>query len=816
MQLQKVLPALVALLLIAAACSAPGDVMPQFLATRTPTPTPTYTPTPTHTPTPTPTPTPTSTPTPTPDPAEWLSDAERALHNGDYEAAAATYRDLIELPVDRRLTAQSQLGLGAAHLRAGDYGPAIDAFRDLINAHPESEQAHEAHFLLADALVGAGAPLSATQAYSAYLSASTVITAYVHQSMGNALYAGGAYTSAIEAYAHAVAGAPDRSFEVGTREQIAAAHIALGNYDAAVAQYDAILDVARIPTYRARIEHKAAETLLQAGEIEAGYARHRTVVESYYLNHSPYVTYYPYLSLVELVEAGQPVNELLRGIVDYYGGAYEAAIAALYRYINAYPDTHSGDAHWYAGLSFMEAGSYELAINEFNLLIETHPDNSRGGDAWMEKAEAYTDLDETDTALATYRTFVENEPSHPRAPEALWEAAQLVERTGDSEATAAAYMDCHTTYPQSDYGPQALYHSGLQSYRADALVDAAVAWDTLAQIYPNSSYRPAALLWLGKLRRAQEDAEAAQAAFEEASAAAPLDYYGLRAADLAEEPDAPYLLPTQYTPGQGGAQRAEAEDWLAEWLGLESSEGLGEPSRTLAADPRLRRGEELWRLGRFQEAKWELENLRQDKRDALSQYQLALTYRDIGLYRSSILCAARLLSLAPITTTLDAPDFLVQLAYPTYYEDLVLESARRNDLDPLLVFSLIRQESLFESIATSTASAQGLMQVIPPTGEEIAADLNWPPDYETADLYLPYVSVRFGTHYLAKQRTRFDGRIDAALAGYNGGPFNAQRWLEQAGDDPDIFFETISFGETRSYLERIREHLAIYQALYGP
>jgi soluble lytic murein transglycosylase len=145
----------------------------------------------------------------------------------------------------------------------------------------------------------------------------------------------------------------------------------------------------------------------------------------------------------------------------------------------------------------------------------------------------------------------------------------------------------------------------------------------------------------------------------------------------------------------------------------------------------------------------------------------------------------------------------------------VVENARHNDLDPLLVFALVRQESLFEGGATSIASAQGLMQVMPATGAEIAADLEWPPNYETTDLYRPYVSVRFGTHYLAKQRDRFSGRIDAALAGYNGGPSNAQRWLEQAGEDPDRFFERISFGETRSYLERIREHLAIYQALYG-
>lgn len=174
-----------------------------------------------------------------------------------------------------------------------------------------------------------------------------------------------------------------------------------------------------------------------------------------------------------------------------------------------------------------------------------------------------------------------------------------------------------------------------------------------------------------------------------------------------------------------------------------------------------------------------------------------------------------MIHLSPAEHTLDAPAFVARLAYPTYYENLVLENARETDLSPLLVFGLVRQESYFESLATSFASAHGLMQVIPDTGALIAAQLGWPPEYETGDLYHPYVSLRFGTFYLAEQRDRFDGRLDAALAGYNGGPLNAQRWLESAGDDPDIFFETIAFDETRLYLERIREHLAVYEALYG-
>ncbi|MBN1657844.1 MAG: lytic transglycosylase domain-containing protein, partial [Anaerolineae bacterium] len=264
------------------------------------------------------------------------------------------------------------------------------------------------------------------------------------------------------------------------------------------------------------------------------------------------------------------------------------------------------------------------------------------------------------------------------------------------------------------------------------------------------------------------------------------------------------------------ADQARAEEWLAGWLGIENTGNLGELSLGLAADPRLQRGLELWRLGRFEEGKGELETVRNATRpDALAQYQLALLFRDIGLYRSSILCAVRAISLSPTVGFLDAPPFVARLAYPTYYEGLALENARLSGLDPLLVFALIRQESLFESLAASSASARGLMQVIPPTGEEIHAELGWPPGYETADLYRPYVSLRFGAYYLSKQRDRFDGRIDVALAAYNGGPFRAVNWLEAAGDDADLFLELITLSEPRIYIQRIKEHLSIYQALYG-
>ena len=798
---------LLVLLLAGAACSVPVELpRPALLATATPTPTPTLPPTPTPTVTPTPSP----TPTPTPDPAEWLSDAERAMAHGDYDAAAETYRRLLGLSLDRETDVSARLGLGRAYLRDGDAARAANAFRSFLSAYPENDRAPDAQFLLGQALVDRGRS-DAVDAYRAYLAAGTVITAYVERSIGDAFVTAGAYVSATTAYEAAVAGAPDRFFEVDVREKLALTHVALEDYPAAVAQYDAILDVAQVRAYRARIEHQAAQTLLLAGETDAGYDRHLFVVETYPDE------YHAYLSLVELVEAGRPVDDFLRGVVDYYGGAYGPAVQAFSRYKAAYPDTYAGDAHWYAGRSYRAMDELDRAAAEFEALIEDFPGSSRWGDAWLGLAEARTGDVDVDAAVETYVAFAQAAPEHPRAPEALWEAAQLLEDAGRLEAAAEAYMDCHVAYPDSDYGPPALFRSGLQSYRLDELVDAAVAWDTLAGIYEDSADRPAALLWLGKLRLAQGDLEAAGAAFEAAGDADPLGYYGLRAADLAADPLAPVFPSTRYAPDYDlEAERAAAEEWLAGWLGLEGAADLSALDPALAVDPRLQRGLELWRLGRFEEGRGELEALRYATRsDALAQYRLALLFRDVGLYRSSILCAARVVYLSPAETVRDAPAFIARLAYPTYYEELVLRDAGQSGLDPLLVFALIRQESLFESLATSTASAHGLMQVIPDTGAQIAAELGWPPDYGTSDLYRPYVSARFGTYYLAQQRDRFDGRLDAALAGYNGGPFNAQRWLERADDDPDLFLELIAFGETRLYLQRVREHLAVYRALYG-
>ena len=119
------------------------------------------------------------------------------------------------------------------------------------------------------------------------------------------------------------------------------------------------------------------------------------------------------------------------------------------------------------------------------------------------------------------------------------------------------------------------------------------------------------------------------------------------------------------------------------------------------------------------------------------------------------------------------------MAYPLAYASLVEAAGRENEVSPLVLLALIRQESFYDPQATSVAGALGLTQVIPATAMEIAEKLGHR-DFTPRDLLEPTLNIEFGAFYLGDQLRLFDGDLYLALAAYNGGPGNALRWQ----DDP--------------------------------
>ena len=151
------------------------------------------------------------------------------------------------------------------------------------------------------------------------------------------------------------------------------------------------------------------------------------------------------------------------------------------------------------------------------------------------------------------------------------------------------------------------------------------------------------------------------------------------------------------------------------------------------------------------------------------------------------------------------------------WRDLVLAAAARHGLDPDLVWAIMFRESVFNSDVVSHARAIGLMQVIPPTGYEIA-EARGIEGFDPSQLFDPERAIDFGAYYLRHLLDRFGGRVPLAIAGYNGGPHNVEKWLRMRGDaDIDVFCEQIPFTETHRYVRRVMTSLGIFQSgSYGP
>jgi soluble lytic murein transglycosylase len=805
---RRCLTVLTAIGLTFAACttSPPSDTSP--IATPLSTGAPVFTTPdagPAGAPTETPIPSPTETPSPTPLPAARLADAARHMRNGDYASAIAEYGAILD---DRGAASEMEtalFGAGVAALRAGDLVTAENMLGQFIDRYPDSSLLGDVWLLLGDTRHASGNFTGAVDAYRQYLDLrGNVIGSYVQEQIGDALNQAGDTEAAIAAYQQAIDGAPNNSVAARQREKLALVYRLRGSTDEAIAQYRAILGFAQIDAYRAGVFLQLGQTLIDSGDA-AGYDVFVDMVNTYPGTDSAYQ------ALVALVGNGIPVDFFQRGLVDYYARQYDAAVAAFGEFIDSVED--HADAHYYMAMSHRAAGNTRAAIQQFDALIEDHPQSALWAQAWIDKAIAQSQGNDPEGAATTLTTFAEDYPRDALAPNALMRAGMLLERASEFDRAAEIFRTLQESYPSHTLAPDALFAAGVNAYRAGRAEPSVEAWRVLSDTYPTADRYPAAVLWQGKLAQHGGDAQG-RTLLDRAAQARPYGYYGIRAAELRD--NLPTLQPVPLDlEFDEAAERAEAEAWLAGWTGREDAAGIGALPESILQDARFRRGDELWRLGWVDEARSEFDELRAAYNDdPVALYALSLYWRDVGLYRLSLVAAARLIAISPVTTPDRAPAFIARLSYPTYYADLVVPEAEKHGLDPLLVFALIRQESLFEGIAVSRAFANGLMQIIPATGEFIASRLGWP-DYSTADLHKPTVNVTFGTWYLADVRDGFEGDVYAALAGYNGGPGNAQRWREAAKGDPDLFLETITLNETRAYLLRVREHLAVYQMLYG-
>lgn len=521
-------------------------------------------------------------------------------------------------------------------------------------------------------------------------------------------------------------------------------------------------------------------TIAYRPQSPAAYEAHRTMARYYAAIDAPQAAdeYRAALAIDDRVELRQELARYLEERGDDQG-AYAEYRAILGKQADAF-----------AGMR--RTGHNPLAVAQ-DLLTATYSsdalDTLRDIDdpqAWPIRAQALAALERYEEAEAAYRKWLEQAPADAAAQTGL---ASVLAHLGRSDEALALYREVDT--PESRLA------------QADLLAGANP--DEALALYRNLSYPVA--LW---------DATAILETQGLLTETLPL-YAGIAAGDSAFADDAAYRLVVlgkrtgdQQALEQGRAQLDEAGP---NWLALRADKA---PFSLDIAPPLAAAGEEILAkvaaldaIGRSDLARQELELAARFATSAemkLAMAQALMARDEVTLAQSS---ASGYLQDHPY-----APAAFWELSYPRPYSATVQAAAAEFQVDPLLIWSVMRAESVYEPEALSGVGARGLMQIMPDTQEWIAGQLG--ETLSPGAAFTPEANIRMGAWFLHFLLDYFDGDLELAIAAYNGGAASVDGWQEDPRvKDRDDFLRWIGFGQTREYLERVSLNYQIYRALYG-
>jgi soluble lytic murein transglycosylase len=382
----------------------------------------------------------------------------------------------------------------------------------------------------------------------------------------------------------------------------------------------------------------------------------------------------------------------------------------------------------------------------------------------------------TRTALRDVVTRFSTDTSVASA--ALYLLADLTTDDGDDAGARTLFRQVYGNYPRSARAVDARFRAAIIAFVGGDNASAARELDSLATLYPKSDEATAARYWSGRAWAAAGNKKLAAAHWRAVVAEPVVSYYTIESLRRLGAPS--------WTP----AARPDSFP------------------RVAAVDSAASRIAALNRLGMDVEARLELDAL-DDRASASAGRTLATAKAFLALDQPSR--AMRLGQKLIDAGERDARAF--RLAFPAPDRDELTRDAHARGLDPALVAGLIRQESSFNPRAVSVAGARGLMQVLPPIGEDVAKSLKFPVWYPVL-LNDADANLQIGTTHLATYTKQY-GALPRVLAAYNAGGSRVTRWSTKRGmDDPELFAERVPFTETRDYVRIVQRNAAVYAALY--
>lgn len=475
------------------------------------------------------------------------------------------------------------------------------------------------------------------------------------------------------------------------------------------------------------------------------------------------------LELARIVDRAGDGARALRG--------YDAAVRLASEQGTAFPERSRLER---ARLMATVRPRQDEALGEFRAIRETTEDERIGArnlDVWaqMRRRQALPAQEAT-----LRRWLLEEYPGSAEAAEVVWSRGSYAESQGRFDEALGHYRFLTENAGSLARAGEARMRSGQIHLRRANPAAAAAVFEQYVEDFPDGRRWQEASYWAGRTRLELGDTATGRSHLMRVLRQ-PIEYYAVMSADLL---GVPYSvdLPEGPAPVEPG--------WLTEGLG---------------------RLDLLTEAGLEGGAEDEIDRLR-DR--AAGERVVLLRLAEALIERGRSIEGINLgWSILEDDGTWDRR--LLRVAYPFPYEELVRREAAEWGIDVFLMAAIIRQESAFKADIVSRAGAIGLMQVMPPTGAQLAR-AHGPRGFTEESLTKPEVNLHLGAAFFVDMSRRYDDDLPLVLSAYNAGPTRATRWRTYPeASDPLRFTERIPILETRGYVKSVRRNLGLYRALYG-
>src|SRR5579863_8212059 len=498
--------------------------------------------------------------------------------------------------------------------------------------------------------------------------------------------------------------------------------------------------------------------------------------------------------LAAMGEQGTLSTAELRSLGDAYynAGRYQDAeeqYRALTRTPGIEPSVRNGFA---IAAAACELKLKRLTTAEAEALTASHDENgARRLYLLMELARNRNDLAEQQRLVTQLETDF---PQSQWLAEALFSSGNMYLLRREYPMAIGYYGYLAEHFPDNKSAAAAHWRAGWLSYRQGQFADAARIFDEQIKLYPSDTTTASALYWRARLYETVDHKPASAIAnYHQISRVYQHYFYAQMARDRLKamgdmspvESNQPDRFQSSTVPHLDASFPTDSPH-LAK-ARLLANAGLNDYiAQEIAADP--------------DSASW----------SALAEAQIYASY---GETFRAMRALKKALPYASSASVKSIPLAYWRILFPEQWWDTIKAESEKNNLDPYLVASLIRQESEFNPSVVSYANAWGLMPLLPSVGKQLAREEGMK-NFQTFQLLDPETNIRLGTRYLRQMMDHFGGNPEYALAAYNAGDSRVDEW-QNAGpySGIDEFVESIPFTQTRDYVEGILRNMETYKAI---